>query len=607
MMRAFATIAALLSTAGAWAASVRVDGASVYVNDQLILTLKSGRNEARAQIVGASFAKLPDEAVLKIRKAGSSYHVIHGDRIVVTAAKLEAQAHGTTAANLAQRWQGALTKALTLPALQVPSDFLKVPVGKTQTITLVGRLAKKSTVQTDNAAVATGTRSDATLTIQGRSIGDATLTVTAGDVMKTIKVRVAPFAAQLPQAYQIVVTGNPATSEMIRGAVEGVFWTKFRSEPGTESSFRLPDADTLQPDGSKVIQVPVSVSGESAIPVQGNLQITVKNEAIGFKNETELWYCNNPENVNRYQNLYAARLERERPVRLLYHHLNASPAGMYLEGQLVNESNQPARVVIMPGDSRPDRNPVLAGIVAGDQLLRNWVRSSGEVVTIPARSALTLALRRLSPQDTMSGLCYLRLLPGGPTDVLFRMDSMPPYDGGPKLAAALGISTPWRRLPPRNLDYEGYARLEMSDHIYPTPFRTESVDYSVGGRHGFIRIGQRPIPRPDGKGLDGNFGVFYNIEARVDNPLTDAADIEVVFEASAGYSGALFVLNGEVKRTPLLQAKEEIQILRVKLQPGERRQITMMTVPLSGSSYPATIVVRPVGTGANPIRKVDQH
>ena len=257
----------------------------------------------------------------------------------------------------------------------------------------------------------------------------------------------------------------------------------------------------------------------------------------------------------------------------------------------------------MPGDSRPDRNPVLAGIVAGDQLLRNWVRSVAEVVTIPPRSSMTLALRRLSPQDTMSGLCYLRLLPGGPTDVLFRMDSMPPYDGGPKMAAALGVSTPWRRMPIRNLDYEGYAKVEISDHVYPTPFRTESIDFAVGGRHGFIRIGQRPIPRPDGKGLDGNFGVFYNIEARLENPLADAADVEVLFEASAGYSGALFVINGEVKRTPLLQPKEEIQILRVRLQPGEKRVLSMMTVPLSGSSYPATIIVRPVGSGAGKVPK----
>lgn len=598
MKRVLASITALLLAAGTWAATVRVDGASVYVNDQLILTLKSGRNETRAKTVGASFAKLPDEATLRIRKAGTSHHIVHGDRIVLTAAPLEAKAQGTTTAALAQRWHANLTKALVLPPLQIETDNLKIAIGKTSTVTLTGRFARKATVTTNNAAVATASRADNVLSVQGRALGDATLSVTGGSTTKTVRVRVAAPAAMLPQAFQVVVTGSPASPDMVRGAIEGVLWTRFRSEPGTESSFQLPNTEGIGPELSRLINIPVSVSGDNAFPVTGNIQVTVRNEPIGFKNETELWYCNHPENVARYQNLFVASLERERPVRLLYHHLNATPAGMFIEGQLVNESAQPARVMIIPGDSRPDRNPVLAGIVAGDQMLRNWVRSSGEVVVIPARSSISLAMRRLAPQDTMSGLAYLRLLPGGPSAVRFRMDSLPPYDGGPKLAAALAISTPWRRLPPRNLDYEGYAQMEPSEFVFPTPFRNESVDYSVGGRHGFIRIGQTPIPRPDGKGLDGNFGVFYNIEANLDNPQGEPADIEVVFEASAGYSGALFVLNGEVRRTPLLQPKEEAQITRVKLMPGEKRSLSMMTVPLSGSSYPATIMVRPVGSGS---------
>lgn len=598
MKRVLASITALLLAAGTWAATVRVDGASVYVNDQLILTLKSGRNEERAKTVAASFAKLPDGATLRIRKAGSSHNILHGDRVVLTAAPLEAKAQGTTTAALAQRWHAVLTKALVLPPLQIETDNLKVPIGKTSTLALTGRFARTATVKSDNAAVATASRADNILSVQGRALGDATLTVTGGTVTKTVRVRVAAPAAVLPQSFQVVVTGSPATSDMVRGAVEGILWTRFRSEPGTESSFQLPSTEGIGPEGSRVVNIPVSVTGDAAFPVQGNIQITVRNEPIGFKNETELWYCNHPENVARYQNLFVANLVRERPVRLLYHHLNATPAGMFIEGQLVNESAQAARVIIIPGDSRPDPNPVLAGIVAGDQMLRNWVRSSGEVVVIPPRSSISIAMRRLAPQDTMSGLAYLRLLPGGPENIMFRMDSMPPYDGGPKLAAALGVSTPWRRLPPRNLDYEGFAGLSASEYVFPAPFRTESVDYTVGGRHGFIRIGQKPIPRPDGKGLDGNFGVFYNIEANLENAQAEAADIEVVFEASAGYSGALFVVNGEVRRTPLLQPKEEAQIMRVKLMPGEKRSLSMMTVPLSGSSYPATIVVRPVGSGS---------
>jgi hypothetical protein len=74
--------------------------------------------------------------------------------------------------------------------------------------------------------------------------------------------------------------------------------------------------------------------------------------------------------------------------------------------------------------------------------------------------------------------------------------------------------------------------------------------------------------------------------------------LECVFEASAGYSGALFVVNGEYIRTPLLQPKQEIQIAKVRLEPGGSKTYIVLTVPLSGSSYPATLAFRPVDNAA---------
>jgi hypothetical protein len=130
------------------------------------------------------------------------------------------------------------------------------------------------------------------------------------------------------------------------------------------------------------------------------------------------------------------------------------------------------------------------------------------------------------------------------------------------------------------------------------PFKTEKVNYSIGGRFAFIRLGQKPIPGQDGRKLEGNFGVFYNIEALIDNPLSEATEVDVVFEASAGYSGAIFVVNGEIKRIPTVLSKEEALVYRVKLNPGEQRTLNLLTVPLSGSSYPATLVLRPTNSAA---------
>jgi len=596
-----AFLAICLATLGRASTTVRVDGASVYVNETLVLTLKAGRNEERAATVAASFKKISSNPEFRVEGNAKSCRIIESGRVVVTVARLEAKAHGLTVPQLANLWLANLRKALTVPPIALPFDTLKLPLGKAQSVDLSGSQLAKIAIQTDDAKVVKATLSGAKLNLQPLALGESTISLSAGTFVKTLRVRVLPYAAVLPQSFSLSVTGDPASAETVRGALETALWTKFQSQSSTEATFKVPPVEAIGVEQARTYVVGVKAGGADTFPVEGQIQVTVRNEPLAYKAESELWYCNNPETVTRYQNLFAARLRSNDPIRFLYHHLNAMPGGLVIDAQAVNDSELPARILVIPGDKR-DRNPVLAGLLAGDQLLRNWIRFSGEVVTVPPKSSVSLALRRLSPGETMSGLAYVRLLPGGPPALLVRVDSVPGDEMGAKAEAAMTIAAPWRRLPPAPITRSDRTKVELSAHVYPAPFKSEEVDFAVGGRHGFVRIGQKPIPRPDGKGLDGNFGVFYTIDAKMDNPQVDPADVEVVFEASAGYSGALFVLNGEVRRTPLLQPKEEAQIARIRLQPGEKKELTFLTVPLSGSSYPATIVVRPVGTGLGKLR-----
>ena len=231
--------------------------------------------------------------------------------------------------------------------------------------------------------------------------------------------------------------------------------------------------------------------------------------------------------------------------------------------------------------------------------VRNWIHYSGDVVTIPPRSTLPVSIRRLAPQETASGLCTLRLLEG-PEEVLVRADARHPFTVDAAWAAALSSATPWRHTGAVALATADRAPAPATSQAYPYPYRNEEVSYQVGGPFRFVRIGQRPIANSDGNlALQGNFGVFYNVKATLENPSPAPADVEMVFEASAGYSGALFVLNGEVRRTPLLQPKTESQIFRVRMEPGASRVVTFMTVPLSGSSYPSTVTIRPYERGGH--------
>ena len=292
--------------------------------------------------------------------------------------------------------------------------------------------------------------------------------------------------------------------------------------------------------------------------------------------------------------LFAATLARGKGARMLYHHVNGTSISLYIRIQAINDSDKPARLLLTPGDAAPNKNPVQAGLEAGDLYLRSWASGSGEVVTIPPRSSIPISLREIKTGRTASGLCGIRVL-DGPDDILVRADSWPPFRLDERWKDAIESTAPWREVGANPINVFDTAGFERSLHIFPNPYKEAKVSYEVGGRHAFLRIGQQPISRPEfGLNLDGNFGVLYNIQASVQNDTRAATDVEIIFEASAGYSAGLFLVDGALRRTPLLFARQEARIAKVNLQPGERKELLIQTLPLSGSSYPATLTIRPI-------------
>jgi hypothetical protein len=138
---------------------------------------------------------------------------------------------------------------------------------------------------------------------------------------------------------------------------------------------------------------------------------------------------------------------------------------------------------------------------------------------------------------------------------------------------------------------------EPSSHIYPHPFQEDTLKYVIGRRPATAIIGQHPIAGTDHTvNLDGNFGVMYNLEVVASNPTDQTAAIEIVFEASAGYTGGLFYLDGEFTRTPLLGPKQQSRLTVITLAPHATVRKHLTTFPVSGGSYPAAIIVRPKPT-----------
>ncbi len=441
-------------------------------------------------------------------------------------------------------------------------------------------------------------RSGSGVVATGLRPGAGFITIRSNSKVKQITFSVKPYAASIPATVTATVSGKPAIAGTVQGTIEGSLKNQLKFAPLAKMALKFSNVPSIGPGMALNIPVKVSITAPGTIPKVGTVTVRVNNIGLMPKNEDSLWYCNDPERITKKENLFAAELDPDQSARLLYHHINDTSRLMVVRTMIVNNSDQEVRVSLTPGDSAPTMDPVGAGLRAGDLFLRAWISDSGEVVRIPAKSSIPISCRKLKPKAVISGLCAIRHI-GGESKVLVRTDALGLDDLEPRWFPTLSSSTPWREvgsLPIRSWDSTDYL---ISEHVYPTPYRSETVDFAVGGRFTTVRLGQKSIIRQDSSGrLDGNFGVVYDIEGNLSNPQKVGADVELIFEPSAGYSGAIFFVDNRYVITPKMTPKREARIARYHLAPGENRKVKLVTMPLSGSSYPATIFIRVVGAGS---------
>lgn len=579
-------------------ADVEAKGNSVIVNGRVVLSftgaLGDSPPEIRAALAAGNLESVPTATTVTLRHRGDLIDLLVGGLVVATVDAAEAKRQNTSPEGLAQNWSSKLESALTMPNLEVDTSDVLLPVGGQKGLSLAGQRASQAVVTSTDSAVVRADLDTGKIQLKAIAPGSASVTVKAGKDTEIVNVRVRPYAGSVPDRLETEVTGSPAVASAVAGAVTYALRTHIEKEPGADIRIASFDAPVLAENESRTIAVRYRISAPDTFERVGYINVSVKNVAIPRQPDGELWYCNDPEVVRSSRNLFAGDLRKGVPARLLYHHVNGTSVPLYIRIQAINDTDEPARLLLIPGDAAAVGNPVKAGADAADLYLRSWVSDSREVITLPPRMSIPISLRQIQPGQTASGLCGISLL-DGPDEILVRADSWPPFRLDDRWKAAVSNSAPWRAVganPINGFDTAGYQRSTL---IFPNPYKSVSLNYRVGGRHGFVRIGQQPIARPEfGLNLDGNFGVIYSIATKLENPTAAATDVEIVFEASAGYSAGVFWMGGAVVKTPLLFPRQTARIAKVHLEPGASKVLTITTLPLSGSSYPATITARPI-------------
>jgi len=254
----------------------------------------------------------------------------------------------------------------------------------------------------------------------------------------------------------------------------------------------------------------------------------------------------------------------------MYHHQSAMAGSVQLVVDLINRGVQPAPVAVLASPAPPIMDTVLVGHLAAARFLKDLATHSGYILEVGARGWVRLVSQTLERDRTASGLFQFRQLGGVPLWV--RVAAVPPGSALSGVPEAISVNR---------------------QQLFPHPVKRVEARYTVGQPWAFIRVGKQAIAGHEADHrLEGNYGVLYQIRVRLENPTTEHRSVDILFEPSAGAARGVFLIDGRLVQTSHLVPPREATLARIDLAPRQERLLSIQTVPLAGSAYPATLIVR---------------
>lgn len=528
-----------------------------------------------AALVNAKF----NPSTIRVQGDKSSARVLSGDQLICIATAGDAKSAKSTPLDLAGKWASQMRSLLLLPPIALSPAEVTVPVGENRQVEVKGAASGPVSARIDDEELASVQPDGRRLTVLGKKLGRALVEVDIQGERATLVVNVKKYAGAIPGLIIGQVTGNPCPAQLVCYSARQATAQAAALEPGAniEIGEVVCPKEPLSSGKGRYIKVNARISGYDYIPVSTTANVEVQNIVLPREDAVQLFYSNDPESIRKYQPLYAARVEPDKVTRILYHHQSEMSQRVHVIVELTNPNDTAAKVRIFRGISPPSVDTIYVGHVAANAFMRDYANDISVVETIPPQSRLVLVSDMLSKKQTSSGILQIKQIAGQSTYVRIT-------------AAEPGID---------NVDKGSMAKasdprvLQLSDHVYPSPIKTVDAEYEVGSRWAFISIGKHALTDSTAqKTLYGNYGVTYNINVRVHNPTGESKKINFVFDPTAGPCSAVFIVNGKFAPVKYAQPPSEITLDSITLNPGETRMCRVITVPLAGSNYPATLIVR---------------
>ncbi len=352
------------------------------------------------------------------------------------------------------------------------------------------------------------------------------------------------------------ITGRPASA--------GFILRILKERLGIEAPIPGP----LAPNGRLELEVPGT---DPAGPVR---TVVVENYDLPVREPEFLMFSDYPEKVRERGLLFSGGLIRHKPIRFQYYH-QGHPGGSdrYLLLRLYNNGEDRARFHMLRGFAGPSGDFMKEGHQNSMDFLSRLAANEGEILTIESGSSLDLAFIPLPAGEVVSGTYQLHLLEGPPLAMyLFSLDNEKQPVSNPSLTDPA--------------DPHATGVFPIANFYIRDCFRSSEKER-------FLTIGdfalKNYIPH---KSLAGAYGCVYNIGVMLENPGSSPAEIQLLFQPRGGHATATFIIGTETVPVGFTRAGKEVLLKGIQLQPGEKRELTIKTMPEGASFYPVRLIFR---------------
>lgn len=482
--------------------------------------------------------------------------------------------------NTAKEYAENLKTALgTLPDIKFSENIVVVAKGKSTRVKITGLTDDKYTLEKYNESVISiGAKTEDFIEINGLACGDTKIDFIYPPVKKQILVIVKESAGNIPDSIRVVVTGSPAPASIVRDAVLSNLTNKIEAKHMVSVNINKNSINSLgpvYPYKSKVINIPVTLSGPGFIKASKSVYVQIENTPITLNRTTYLFASDRPETIVNNGKLFDGQIRDLGAHRLLFHHKCYEYSNKRkLEIRVINDTDESSFVYIIKGYAL-DSNELYAGFYGGKSFFRTLLARNGYVLEIKPHTYSNVIEENLNPGQIIGGLVNFQVIKGSLPKVIVQSSTY---------------------------KHSNYQHRELSEGklVHPRgtfadPDLKLSYEHYLGEEYTFVDIGASPFLKEidGGEPCYGNYGAFYNVDISLINDKDYDKECQILLQARAGPARAVLLLDGKlVVLSKTIYFPNEVLLGKYTVRAGQTKKVNIITFPMGGINYPIVILAK---------------